>query len=605
MAQSKPSPPGVSWLASLRWRADAPATLQRAARSDPAAFVGILVQRLEGRANGSLGAAKALPRLGGASAVGSSKAARDEGFLTLAGADGDNHVDRRVVRPTEPQPADARSEFVGETLDLLARCHVLPHVASQIPKERFLGLLQRIVRSANQAIKRQSTPGAVRATEELGNGRPTAPAELETVLQAELMATAAWLLPELADTRELRARSRSMLGATLRKVTDANGVPAAHVLPALSTLLASLLRSAELARDQNTTPWGAAAQTRFEKLLLQTRRLIRPDGCLPFAADEPPPTVATSRSAKRDDVLVTLAEQFLRRSPKRKGGSKGPTDESPAVVSEQSRVAILRSDLSRKSDWLGVAWDRKAPALELLAGGKAVLAGPWEVETALDGRRLQGTAPPVQTCWTSDDDLDYLELRTTLEGGAVLERHLLLAREGPFALIADSLLAPPGNRVDLVAKLPLAPGVRFEPDRTAREGWLRGKRRLARAIPLWLPQWRIEGTPGALEQVDGQLVLRASGPGRRFFMPLVLDWGDERGRSRVEWRRLSVAEDRRLVPSDRAAGFRLRIGNRQLLLYRSLGPRAARSLLGHQTRYQFVVGRFDENGDVEPLIEIE
>ena len=147
--------------------------------------------------------------------------------------------------------------------------------------------------------------------------------------------------------------------------------------------------------------------------------------------------------------------------------------------------------------------------------------------------------------------------------------------------------------------------MRLESERKTRGGWLRGQQRLARFAPLWLPQSRIEAAAGTLEEKDRELVLRASAPGRRFFMPLVLEWGRHPGRAAVDWRALTVAEERRVVPGEVAAGYRFRIGSRHLLFYRSLGPRATRSVLGHQTRCQCVVGRFDEGGYVEPLLQVE
>jgi len=47
------------------------------------------------------------------------------------------------------------------------------------------------------------------------------------------------------------------------------------------------------------------------------------------------------------------------------------------------------------------------------------------------------------------------------------------------------------------------------------------------------------------------------------------------------------------------------LGNRQWLIYRSLGQPGNRTLLGHNLSTEMLVARFDKSGEVEPLIEIE
>ena len=52
-------------------------------------------------------------------------------------------------------------------------------------------------------------------------------------------------------------------------------------------------------------------------------------------------------------------------------------------------------------------------------------------------------------------------------------------------------------------------------------------------------------------------------------------------------------------------GYRVQVGKDQWLMYRSLSMPANRSVLGQNLSNECVVARFDQDGDVEPLVEIE
>jgi hypothetical protein len=115
---------------------------------------------------------------------------------------------------------------------------------------------------------------------------------------------------------------------------------------------------------------------------------------------------------------------------------------------------------------------------------------------------------------------------------------------------------------------------------------------------------RVENAPGAAE-IDGKhLTLRCSGLGG-VYAPLVFDWNPRRRADPVDWRALTVTEDRRRIGPAEAAGHRLRIGGRQLLIYRGLdGSKAMRAVLGHHHGSESVIARFTD-GDVEPLVLVQ
>ena len=62
---------------------------------------------------------------------------------------------------------------------------------------------------------------------------------------------------------------------------------------------------------------------------------------------------------------------------------------------------------------------------------------------------------------------------------------------------------------------------------------------------------------------------------------------------------------RRNVSGDVAVGYRVEIGAKQWLIYRSLDPTANRSILGQDLICEFHVSRLLRTGEVEELLEIQ
>ena len=147
----------------------------------------------------------------------------------------------------------------------------------------------------------------------------------------------------------------------------------------------------------------------------------------------------------------------------------------------------------------------------------------------------------------------------------------------------------------------------FRPAKATREGHLATGKPRALVLPLALPEWRQAACRGELVSPDGQLELTLSAHGRALFSPLFIA-PHERTLSSdsVTWRRLTVAQERRILPPDEASGFRAQLGDRQWLVYRALATRGSRTVLGLNTNYEYVVGRFDrEEGVVDPLLQVE
>ncbi len=92
---------------------------------------------------------------------------------------------------------------------------------------------------------------------------------------------------------------------------------------------------------------------------------------------------------------------------------------------------------------------------------------------------------------------------------------------------------------------------------------------------------------------------------RRLFAPLWFDLDPRRWSRPLSWRPLSVGQAMQVQPADVAVGYRLAVGRKQWLVYRSLAKPGNRTLLGHNLTSETLVARFHHDGRVEQLIEVE
>jgi hypothetical protein len=254
---------------------------------------------------------------------------------------------------------------------------------------------------------------------------------------------------------------------------------------------------------------------------------------------------------------------------------------------------------------LEVAYGGRQVWTELRSGGDVLWSGDWQLQVRSNGRLTKPASRWEEVLRVSDKEADYLELSSEFSNGLCIERHILLARKDRVLLVADTVLSREPAALDYRACLPLASGVSFQGAEESREGFLATLRRRALVLPLALPEWRADHRFGAMEQTDRGLQLSQSAEGRTLFAPLFFDLAARRFGRPLTWRRLTVAENLRAVADDAAVGFRVQIGGQQWLVYRSLAAKANRTLLGHNLSSETLVARFQHDGEVDALLEVE
>jgi hypothetical protein len=164
----------------------------------------------------------------------------------------------------------------------------------------------------------------------------------------------------------------------------------------------------------------------------------------------------------------------------------------------------------------------------------------------------------------------------------------------------------PDRKVQLITSVPLAEGTICTPDSVTRELTLSVGPRSVRAFPMWLEDDRIQHAIGTCRENDGRLEFSGTGLGG-VTIPLAIDWHPKRTSAAADWARLTVTESRAVVGAGKASGFRVRIGDYQVMVYRSLQRgKNSRAVLGLHTWDESVYGRISpKGGQFESLVEVE
>ncbi len=414
------------------------------------------------------------------------------------------------------------------------------------------------------------------------------------------------LVSESESVRDLRLAvadwvergRRASIARWFARELDPEGVPRHLPVPDWVSCLALLA-----AARRHHGDWPERFDARIEGLFRGILRFARPDGTAVFSP--PGPAGAGRRALFRewaerlpDAGLTTVVDWWF---PARKEATVHAPPPLPAWSRPGRPLAVLRADWSKEGDLL--ALDHRvrdaAGAVELVGLGHTWIGPTWTSGT--------GDVPATRArlaLWVSNPSVDVAEW-TCRVGEARIVRTAVLLRVRRLALLAEQV---EGRDPNPSLRLTLAERVAAGPISGSRGLTLttRRGRPSARAFPVGLPRLPYPTERGSFSREGRDLVLRQKNEGRRCWLPLVVSWEPQRNRLPVHWRTLTVSEKSRICPPDIAFAARISWGRDEtLLLYRSLARPALRAVLGHHTRARFLIGLFDRNGDVEPLLKVE
>lgn len=445
-----------------------------------------------------------------------------------------------------------------------------------------------------------------------------------------------WLLGQMfgdiEGVTEFKQLGQQSLRNELIEQTDGDGTPAASLLPILPRWLASLTRSVEVGAIVSEPVLEGEACFRFEDVVTKSVTLLDRDGNMLGVATHPTQVTETGplvsmllRGAELAglDELSLVAESLRFRLHVASDGSKDKFRSETFSESPDERLIVTDTDLpATQSDWASWAclrnwWhptantalvrhDGPSVNLQLSLLGVPIIDGEWGLSVRLDGQRLTWTDGWTCSCWSSDTDMDYLELQLDVPDGPMLCRQVLLSRKDHFLVLADSVAKAGRRRIDLEWTLPLRRGARAKCDNATREIRLAASDVKVRCYPLALPDDRLHSTVGEFDSTLGELRLSQASSSESLYAPIVLDWSPERASLDAEWRTLTVTEEGRKLAPWEAAGHRLRVGKLHLVLYRSLHTSEDfRAVLGLYTDKESVIAQFNDQGYVLPIVSVD
>lgn len=456
-------------------------------------------------------------------------------------------------------------------------------------------------------------------------------ATMEAAYQSETAFIVALLLNPLAENEALLGSACMGLQQMLQNGTDESGRPHGSLLPVLSGFLSVMARSAA---------WSTAFRQSFSSPELDSR-LAGLVAAATMLTVPPQPAVETdipagslrivsplllltdairpSHSGKLQKILLKSQRPVKKLRPikpwKAPAADKLQSAEDtaateqlqPAWQSDTACCAVLRSSLDHDADVLCVDWHAGQIQLQAYTGGVLLFSGTWHWSARVNDAPVAGPIAWKCSCWFDDPECVFIELEGEQSGDLKCVRQIMLARRERFAMFTDtvSTLADQA-RVQLTTALPFTEAVTETPDSVTRELQLTRGAATVRALPLWLEDDRVQHPLGSCAVHDGQLEMTAPGVGG-VSIPLALDWNPRRSDAPADWARLTVTENRRRCGAHEAAGFRVRVGNFQVLLYRSLmAGKNSRAVLGlhtwDETVYTRVPGR---ETPMEGLVEVE
>ena len=228
-----------------------------------------------------------------------------------------------------------------------------------------------------------------------------------------------------------------------------------------------------------------------------------------------------------------------------------------------------------------------AVQLELTVEDRPVLSGTWSVRIWRGHKTLRPVGEWTETCTYRENGCEYREIDLPLSGDYRLQRFFLLSEDDRLLLIGDTILwdgdSPrkrrSGNDLWYESLLPYSP--RFLPqEQFYMEDHLtfhRGKSPALRVMPLTLePELEPDlGSFCAIESKPPYIRFRQSDEGQSMFVAMLFDLDRKRLKKPFSWQQLTVGEDLRSVPTDRAVGYRIQLGKANSIHGQSARKQAA------------------------------
>ncbi len=444
-------------------------------------------------------------------------------------------------------------------------------------------------------------------------------------LPARFVLGLARLFRDIEACRRLEPAAAAAVTAEIERLTSAEGIVTVAGGGSIVERVVRWTMIRDVATATGEPAWSEAVDRRWQDAATSAMRLLGDDGrrvaaggLMPAGFTAPLLAVAAELGGRRKRTMEAVGR--CRPAPG-KPGHFIRRDLHDAAAS----VAIMRTGWERGSLRVLVDYRQAVPHLEIAAGDRLLVDGPWDWSVSSAGEACGVAGPWTASCWESDRQATFLEITAPLAGGRQFERQVvLLPRErivvladavtqlgGADAVTANAAVGVNGRHGDhqptslrYQSTVRLAQGLDTDLAEETREAIVFDTRMRLMALPLALPEWRV-GRGGSLDRTADGLTLVQESAGRRLYAPLWLDCDATRIGQPLTWRQLTVADTRINLPAWQAAGFRVQSGQEQWLLYRSLDAARNRTLLGCNVSCEFLLGRIRPRGAVKRVLEIQ
>jgi len=448
-------------------------------------------------------------------------------------------------------------------------------------------------------------------------------------LPATFVFTLARLFSDVEACRRFEAVATAAVVAEIERLVSVCGTVCVAGSGEMVERVVRWCRFREVAHRTGEPAWEAVTDRRWReaatnavRLLGQRGRRITSAGLLPARFTEPLLDAVEMLGRKRKRTVQAVLRPRTDAGKPRRFIRRDLHDAAAAV-------AVIRSGWDAAAIRVLIDYRQPMPHLEIAAGDRLLVDGPWQWTLTDSGRPLEAEGPWSVSCWESDQNAAFLEITTPLPGGRQFERHLVMLRRERILLLADAVTTPgagitpaapaganrtngegangansPLGLLRYSATVPLAAGLETELAAETREILAFDTAMRLMALPLGLPEWRTAGRGGFTASPDGLSIVQET-LGRRLYAPLWLDFDSARVGQPLTWRQLTVADTRILLPPHQAAGFRVQSGLEQWLLYRTLDAARNRTLLGCNVSCEFLLGRVRPDGTVRRTLEIQ
>jgi len=445
----------------------------------------------------------------------------------------------------------------------------------------------------------------------------TAELDFNSLEVVELKILCGALYSDLKGSKKFLKAATQDLAQLLHESTDTDGTPQAKFLPKIDAYLSGIARllmfEQTVQQDLLTNKIRTRSQHCFQRsLTLLSGEHLAFHGVHQSANLKRWHTIAEQLQGDQQACSKLVKSWIDGKQPKRLGTWSLP-DESHQ--SDWSYWACLRDSWQAPSSHCHILHDSKLPKLDVVTNSVPFLAGDWGLQVRSGEVAFESNGQPhhdseneahwSNVCWFSDYEATFVELRREQKGWGSVNRQVLLLREEKLLMMADLVDLEADHEFDYLSQLPFCHGWDAERDALSRELALINGDVRVRVFPLSSPQLKVDKSETTTAVSTETLTVQHHSKQSRAHIVTVFDWNPKHRLLPVEWTTLTVAEDGQRVPSDQAAGYRLRVGHNQWLFYQSLTePEVPRSVLGHHTANETVFAKV-EAGEVQAIVEVE